>query len=148
MAETTGPEPETRQGKSTEGDTDQPKAPAGREETLWLLAFAPLMWMVYFLLCYVTAAIWCEKVVGRSGSLDGARLAIALYTIATLIGIGLVIWRGYNKHRFGTGELPHDADSASDRHRFLGFATVLIGGLSAVATVYTALTILLIDSCA
>lgn len=153
MAETTGSEPETH----------QPGAPKGTKESLWLLTFAPLMWTACFLLSYVTAAIWCAKVAGRNGSLDGAHLAIGVYTVLTLIGIGIVIWRGYRKHRFGRGhfdgghfgrghftggEAPHDADSASDRHRFLGFATVLIGGLSAVATVYNALTIVFIDSCA
>lgn len=147
MAETTGSEPETPQDTPAKYGPGQPRAPAGNKETLWLLTFAPFMWITCFLLSYVTAAIWCAKVAGRNGSLDGARLAIGVYTVLTLIGIGIVIWRGYRQHRFGTGEVPHDADSASDRHRFLGFSTVLIGGLSAVATVYNALAIVFIDRC-
>lgn len=116
-------------------------------ETLWLLAFAPLMWMLHFLLSYITAAIWCAKVAGRSGSLEGARMLIGIYTVLALIGIGIVIWRGFRKHSFGTATVPHDFDSPGDRHRFLGFATVLLGGLSAVATVYVSLAAVFIDSC-
>jgi hypothetical protein len=67
--------------------------------------------------------------------------------VLTLIGIGAVIWRGVRQARFGTGTVPHDADSAADRHRFLGFATFLLGGLSGVATVYVAFAAVFIDSC-
>lgn len=127
--------------------TSETKAPPERRETLWLLAFGPMIWMFYFLLSYITAAIWCAKVVGRSGSLEGARILVGMYTVLALIGIGIVIWRGLRKHRFGTATLPHDFDSPGDRHRFLGFATVLLGGLSAVATVYIASAAVFISSC-
>ena len=127
--------------------TSESKAPPERRETLWLLAFGPMIWMLYFLLSYITAAIWCAKAMGRSGSLEGARILIGIYTVLALIGVGIVIWRGSRKHRFGKAALPHDFDSPGDRHRFLGFATVLLGGLSAVATVYTAFAIVFIDSC-
>ena len=126
-----------------------PKAEAlpERRESLWLLAFAPTIWMLHFLLSYITAAIWCAKVVGRSGPLGSARILIGIYTVLALIGIAIVIWRGFRMHNFGTATLPHDYDSPGDRHRFLGFATLLLGGLSAVATVYVASAVVFIDSC-
>lgn len=125
----------------------QGKPPPGRRESLWPLALGPLMWMVYFLLSYATAAIWCAKAGGAGGSLDGVRLTLGIYTVLTLIGIGIVIWRGFRKHSFGTATVPHDFDTPADRHRFLGFATVLLGGLSLVATLYVALAVVFIDSC-
>lgn len=129
------------------GSRSETEALPERRETLWLLALGPTLWMLYFLLSYATAAIWCAKVAGRDGSLEGARITIGIYTVLTLIGIGIVIWRGFRKHTFGTATVPHDFDTPADRHRFLGFATVLLGGLSVVATLYVALAVVFIDSC-
>ena len=49
--------------------------------------------------------------------------------------------------RLGAAELPHDDDTPEDRHRFIGFSTFLLSGLSAVAVVYTGLAALLIETC-
>ena len=87
-----------------------------------------------FLLCYVTAAIWCAKLAGPDGSLWRVRVAIAVYTVLALVGIGIIGWIGYRRHSFGGGTLPHDVDTPEDRHRFLGFATLLLSALSAVAS--------------
>jgi hypothetical protein len=43
--------------------------------------------------------------------------------------------------------LPHDFDTPGDRHRFLGFATVLLAGLSAVATLFAAVVVLYFEDC-
>ena len=118
-----------------------------KDDSLWLLTAAPLIWSAHFLLSYVTVAIWCEKVAGRDGSLFGARLAIAAYTAVALVGIGVTGWLGYRSHRYRGGDAPHDADTPEDRHRFLGLATLLLSGLSAVATVFEALPAVFIRSC-
>ena len=118
-----------------------------RSESLWVLAASPLIWAAHLLLSYGTAAIWCAKFAGPGGSLSPARVAIAAYTALSLAGIGVIGWRGWKHHRLGGADLPHDADSPEDRHRFLGFATLLLSGLSAVATVYEALPALFIRSC-
>jgi hypothetical protein len=117
-------------------------------ENLWLLPASPALWAGHFLLCYATAALWCGKFAGPYGSLLPARLAIAFYTVVALAAIGIIGWRGYLRHRFGESPLPHDFDSVEDRHRFLGFATFLLSGLSFVATVYTALAAIFLQSCA
>jgi hypothetical protein len=126
---------------------DDRKGPPESRESLWMLTFGPAIWSVHLLLSYVTAAVWCAKVVGRSGSLDGVRIAVAVYTVLALLGIGLTAWRGYRQQSFGSATVPHDFDTAADRHRFLGFATLLLSGLSFVATIYVALPILFIGSC-
>jgi hypothetical protein len=120
---------------------------AEEHQSLWLLTTSPIIWAAHFLLCYITAAIWCEKVVGPGGSLGGARMAIAVYTAIALVVIGIVGWIGYRRHSYGHADLPHDDDTPEDRHRFLGFATLLLSGLSAVATLYTALVAVFIGSC-
>jgi hypothetical protein len=123
--------------------------------SLWLLTIAPTIWAAHLLLCYITAAIWCAKFVGAGGPLGGVRSAIGWYTIAALIGIAWIGWEGFRRHRHasaapgegGTEATTHDLDSADDRHRFLGFATLLLAGLSAVAVVYAALAASYFDTC-
>lgn len=116
-------------------------------QSLWLLIVSPTVWAVHFLACYITAAIWCAKVVGRDGSLGPVRVAIALYTLVALLGIGITGWRGHRRHTLGTARPPHDADTPEDRHRFLGYATLLLSSLSAVATIYSALAAVFMGSC-
>jgi hypothetical protein len=85
--------------------------------------------------------------VGPDGGLATVRVAIALYTLVALTTIGGIGWIGYRRHSYGGAELPHDDDTPEDRHRFLGFATLLLSGLSAVATLYAALVAVFIRSC-
>ena len=126
---------------------DHPEPPPEKRESLWILTISPTLWAVHLLACYVTAAVWCAKAVGREGALDGVRWAVAVYTAAALAGILVTAWKGYLRHRHGTAAVPHDFDSPADRHRFLGFATLLLSGLSAVAVLYVALAVVFIGSC-
>jgi hypothetical protein len=118
-----------------------------QNESLWVLAASPAIWVAHFMPCYLSAAIWCEKVVGPSGSLREVRLAIAVYTVLALVAIGLIGRVGLRRHRLGRATVPHDFDTPEDRHRFLGFATLLLSSLSAVATLYVALAAVFIGSC-
>jgi hypothetical protein len=115
--------------------------------SLWLLTIAPTIWAAHLLLCYVTAAIWCAKFVPAGGALGGIRSAIMWYTAAALIGIAIIGWEGFRRHRYGTETTTHDLDTPGDRHRFLGFATLLLSGLSAVAVLYAALAAAYFDTC-
>ena len=115
--------------------------------SLWLLTIAPTIWAVHLLLCYVTAAVWCAKFAAPGGSLDGVRSAIMWYTALALTGIAIIAVEGFRRHRHGTEATTHDLDSPEDRHRFLGFATLLLSGLSAVAVVYAAMAATFFDTC-
>lgn len=124
-------------------DTDLPE----KNESLWVLAASPLIWAAHLLLSYCTAAIYCVKLAEPDGSLGPVRIAILAYTALALPAIGVIGWRGWRRHDFGDASLPHDFDSPADRHRFLGFATLLLSGLSAVAVVYQALPAIFLASC-
>ena len=115
-------------------------------QTLWLLAVSPSIWAAHFLLSYVTAAVWIEKVGGRDAPLTPVRIAIALYTLIALAGIGWTLWLGYKRQAYGNQPRPNDDDTAGDRHRFLGFSTLLLSALSAVATLYSAMVAIFIGS--
>jgi hypothetical protein len=117
------------------------------KDTLWMLTVAPAIWAAHLLLSYITAAIWCARFAGPAGSLGGVRTAIAWYTAVALIGISIVGWQGFRHHSYGTATLPHDFDSPEDRHRFLGFATLLLSGLSAVATIFVGSAGIFFETC-
>lgn len=123
------------------------KAPHEREESLWLLIVSPTIWAAHFMLSYITAAVWCAKFAPADGSLGFVRWAIAGYTVVALAGIALNGRGGLRRHRFGSESLPHDFDTPGDRHRFLGFSTVLLAGLSAVATVFVAIVAIFFEDC-
>lgn len=127
-----------------------------KRDTLWILTYSPTIWAAHFLLCYLTAAIWCAKVAGPLGPLGGARTAMAVYTVLALVGIGLTWRRGYRRHKggppgstytLGYAHEPHGVDTPRDRYAFLGLATVLLSALSAVAVVYVALAAVFIGTC-
>ena len=120
-----------------------PSSRALREDGLWPLIVAPGIWAAHLLVSYVTAAVWCAKFAGADGALNGIPAAIAWYTAASLVGILLVGWHGLRRREHsstspGTGPSTDDRDSPEDRRRFLGFATLLLSGLSAVAVLYVA----------
>jgi hypothetical protein len=116
-------------------------------QSLWLITAGPAIWAAHFLLSYITAAVWCAKFAGRTGPLSSARTAIAIYTVIALAGIAFVSWKGYRRHGHGEGATPHDYDSPADRHRFLGFATLLLSLMSFVATIFVALAAAFIGDC-
>ena len=115
--------------------------------SLWLLTIAPTIWAAHLLVSYITAAVWCARFAGPDAALGGVRTAITWYTATALIGIAVVGWEGLRRHRHGTEATTHDLDSPDDRHRFLGFATLLLAGLSAVAVLYAALAATFFESC-
>jgi len=131
--------------------TDRPpethEGPAEERESLWWLVVSPTTWAAHFLASYATAAVWCAKVAGREGPLDGARWAIAAYTVVALAIIAWMLRHGLRRHHLGTATVPHDFDSPGDRHRFLGLATVLLSGLSAVGVVYEAMALFVFETC-
>jgi hypothetical protein len=118
-----------------------------KKPSLLLLTASPTMWAAHFLLCYATASIWCAKVTGFGGSLATVRMGIVVYTGLALAGIGVIGLIGYRRHSLGHAALPHDDDTPEDRQRFLGFATLLLSALSAVAVIYAAIVVVFIERC-
>jgi hypothetical protein len=125
--------------------TSEPHVPD--RHSLWLLTIAPTIWAVHLLLSYITAAIWCAKFIPAGGPLGGVQTAIRWYSAVALIGIAVMAWEGLRRHRHGTETTTHDLDTRDDRHRFLGFATLLLSGLSALGVVYAALAAQYFDTC-
>jgi len=140
----TRPEPHP---SSTQGEPAEDAALPESRASLWKLIGGPTIWAAHFLTSYVTAAIWCAKATEVAAPLASARIALATYTAVALVAIAMLGWGGWRQHRWGSASLPHDAASAGDRHRFLGFATLLLCGLSFVAVVYMAIAMSVIGTC-
>lgn len=129
------------------GDSAEHAALPERRASLWKLIAGPIVWAAHFLLSYITAAIWCAKSGVVAAPLGNARIVLAAYTVVALIVIAVLGWRGWRQHRWGSAQLPHDAASAGDRHRFLAFATLLLCGMSFIAVVYMAIAMSVIGTC-
>lgn len=115
---------------------------------LWTLILAPTVWAFHFLFCYIAAAIYCAKSSTIGVDLGPVQLWIA---IATVLALALILFSGWQAfQQWGRTEKvrpPHDADTLEDRRSFFGFATLLLAGLSFVATLYVAMPALLIGTC-
>jgi hypothetical protein len=125
------------------------------ERTFYLvmLPMGPAIWAAHFFTTYILVSLWCAPAMGggvptaSTGSLAGAHTIVFALTVAALIGIGLVGWSGYRRQAHGGETAPHDDDTPEDRHRFLGLATMLLAGLSAVATFWVALSTAYFSTC-
>lgn len=114
---------------------------------LLLMTAAPVVWMLHFLLSYATVSVWCARFSSVGGTLGSIHWWVGAYTVAAIAAIALTAWGAHQRHTFEAGEPPHDADTPEDRHRFLGFATMLLAGLAAVATIYSAIAVFSFQSC-
>lgn len=116
------------------------------QNSLWTLVISPVMWALHMLSCYIIVSVWCAKA-GREASLDGVRIAIFLLTVFALIPVFVRMIKSYKQHKKGESSLPHNEATSEDRERFLGFASLLISGLSAVAILFIAFNAVIFRSC-
>lgn len=140
---TTPPRPDPSTAPASTGSGHLPE----RRDSLWQLVAGPSAWALHFLLSYITAAVFCARAAGPWVPLGSARTALWAYTAIALVFIAAFGWRSLRRHRWGSAELPHDDDTPGDRHRFLGFASLLLCGLSFVAVVYSAMAIAVFGTC-
>ncbi|AOF93488.1 hypothetical protein [Sinorhizobium sp. RAC02] len=116
-------------------------------ESLWTLFTAPIIWALHFLVCYVTAAVFCAKAGAAPFSFGAMRFALCGVTLLALSGIVLSAYLAWRQWGFGTGDPPHDEPTRKDRLLFQGFATLLLSGLSFVAVLFVAVPLAFIEAC-
>jgi len=105
-------------------------------ETFWTLFTAPIVWALHFLVCYLTAAIFCAKG-GSAQQYVGLQLMLGALTLLALVSIAIS----------ATADPPHDESTDRARRLFQGFATLLLSALSFVAVLFVATPIMLINGC-
>jgi len=123
------------------------ETPLEEDESLWWLAAPPGIWLLHFLGCYITTALWCQKVAERAGELGALRWLALLLTAAALLGLALLGRRAYLRYRPHVGDPPLESDTPESRQRFLGFAGILLCTMSAFGVLYVAIPYALGISC-
>ena len=116
-------------------------------DNLWTLIAPPTIWAAHFALSYGSVAYGCAPNDDIFAGIFGLRLVVGGLTAAALVAIGYIFARALREWRSNGGTIPHDADSAEVRERFLEFSTVLLAGLSLIAVIYTALPVALMVDC-
>lgn len=117
-------------------------------KSLVRMIVSPTIWAVHFLLCYIVAAVYCAKIGPRAADLGPVRVWVAFVTLVALAGIAASGIRSFRRSRFeASRRAPHDADTIEDRRHFLAYATILLSGLSFVATLYVALPAVFVETC-
>jgi membrane protein implicated in regulation of membrane protease activity len=117
-------------------------------QSLWEMIVSPTIWAVHFLLCYIVAAVYCAKIGLPAADLAPVRVWVAFVTLIALSGIAASGIRASRRGRFeARRRAPHDADTIEDRQHFLADATILLSGLSFVATLYVAIAAAFVETC-
>lgn len=116
-------------------------------ERVWFPVVAPSIWAVHFMVCYVTVALQCGRF-ARVLSPAHVTWVIAACTVVAMAAMLGCLIDGVRRHGYRLPARTHDADTPQDRRHFLAFTTVLLAGLSLIATAYAALALLFVRTCA
>ena len=124
------------------------KTPPEARNRLWALIPGPIIWAAHFLFSYAVGALWCANFVDPSVGTNPARIVIAVVTLVALALIALAARHSLRRERYGElAAPPHDDVAAASHHRFLGFASLLLNALAAIAILFTGLSVLFIRTC-
>jgi hypothetical protein len=131
----------------TDNPTEETRRETGSGTDLWRVILAPVVWSGHFLVCYVGAPIYCEKL-GRESALDPVRMLVVLATVAGLAVVGVStrgIWRVRGRSPTDD-DFDYEYNSPEERHRFLSHVALMLSALSA-SGMYVALPVFLLGSC-
>lgn len=132
----------------TDEITKEVRRETGSGTDLWKVIAAPLIWSVHFVVCYVLAAVWCEKL-GRSAELETAKIAILVATGVALAGIAFSthhLWQ-VRARSLTDNDFDFEHNSPEERHRFLSHVALMLCALSAVAVIYVAIPAIYLTTC-
>lgn len=129
-------------------EQDELKSWAEERDSIWRLAFGPLIWVAHFVLTYGGTSLTCFKLDHFDWSVAFLRGSIGAITVLALVGIGVVAWRSWRRWDYlDDYDYEHDRAVEEDRHEFLGHAAFLLAVLSAVGVVYVALPAAFMSNC-
>lgn len=130
-------------------EQDELNSWAEERDSIWRLAFGPLIWALHFVLTYGGTSVACFKLYEYDWSVPFMRASIGVITLLALVGIGVVAWRSWRRWDFlDDYDYEHDQSIEEDRHEFLGHAAFLLAVVSAIGVVYVALPAAFVSNCA
>jgi hypothetical protein len=116
-------------------------------DSIWLLTISPIVWSLHLLASYITAAVYCAKYADGDIRFQTIRMVVGGFTMLALGIIVAVGYVGYRRHGLRPASTSLAFDTPTTRHRFLGFATLLLSLLSGVATLFSAMVFVFIRNC-
>lgn len=127
---------------------EETRRETGSGTDLWRVILSPIVWALHFLFCYGYAAISCEKL-GRAASLDSTRWAVLGATVLALGLVGLSTWSLWQVRgrSLTDNDFEYEHNTPDERHRFLSHVALMLCALSAIAMLYVAIPVALLDSC-
>jgi uncharacterized membrane protein YozB (DUF420 family) len=128
--------------------TREVRRETGSGTDLWRVIAGPSIWAVHFLICYVTAAVHCQKA-GRDADLDsitGIVIVATLLALASIAGSAFGLLRTYARS-LTEDDFDFEHDSREERHRFLSHVALMLSVLAAVGVIYVAIPVLYLGSC-
>lgn len=128
---------------------------ASTRANLITLITAPTIWALHFLVCYIAASVHCAKAMADARIFTGpawpdVTLARIIIAAATIVAMAAIAWSSRQAWRHwgdGDAEPPYDYATFDDRQQFLGFATILLCGLSFIGVIFVALPAVFIGDC-
>ena len=113
---------------------------------IWLPVIAPVIWTAHFLGCYAWMVLGCGRL--RDPIIaPPTSAAITGVTAVALIAITTLFVHGWRRHGYDLRDQPNDDASPQDRTRFMAFTTMLLAGLSWIATLYVGVAAWWIGGC-
>jgi hypothetical protein len=116
-----------------------------RPDPLWLPVVAPVIWSTHFTVCYIWAALACGRFSARAAATIDSTLTTL--TVMALVAIGLLFVRAWRQLGYTLPDRPNDDGTPEDRNTFMSYTTMLLAGLSGIATLYVGVAAISIGGC-
>jgi len=105
-----------------------PLAPA----RLWVPLISPIIWSTHFTISYIWAAMACGRFASQAGG--SLERALIVMTLIALVAISVVFLRAFRQLNYRLPDRPNDDGTSEDRTRFMSSMTLLLAGMSWIAT--------------
>ena len=114
-------------------------------DPLWVPLLGPIIWSSHFTVSYIWAAMACGRFASRiAGSLD---TALIVMTVIAIIPIGVLFVRGLRQLDYRLPDQPNDDGTPEDRSRFMAYMTILLAGMSGIATLFVGVAAFSMGGC-
>jgi hypothetical protein len=121
------------------------RADPRRPDRLWVPLISPIIWSTHFTVCYIWVAMACGRFAPRmAGSLEPTLVAM---TVIALVPIGALFVRALRQLGYRLPDRPNDDGTPEDRAGFMTYTTLLLSGMSAIATLFVGVAAAAMGGC-
>jgi hypothetical protein len=113
-------------------------------DRLWVPVISPIIWSTHFTISYIWAALACGRLAHAADTLS---TVFVVGTAIALVAIGGFFLRAFLQLEYRLPDQPHDDDTAEDRTRFMAYTTLLLSGMSWIATLFVGVAGFAVGGC-